>query len=166
MKKTSLCKSALLTLLLVACGGEETGDTSNTGDNGEVVCRSFEDQAACDAAPDFVFEDGSYARCGWFEGSVFTRNGDSCSMDAGNIGICLPEGSTQMSCTFTGMDQTYSSCVGVLDQDDVPPYWVVTSSGETLLVNNLCGPTIKDDMSGRCGRGVDDDPPECECPCL
>jgi hypothetical protein len=151
-----------LATLTTACASDDSG---TSGDDGAIVCRSYADQNACAAAPDFTFDDGSYARCQWFEGEMFERSGDSCGGGA-SAGVCLSVGPTQMSCTYNSLDQTYPTCSGQFTMDDVPPYWVATDAGETILLSDVCGPTIVDDMAGRCGKSVDDDSPECECPCL
>jgi hypothetical protein len=150
--------SPLLFCLVFACGDEpaETGA-------GPARCRDYTDQAACTAEENALLDDGSMGRCAWHEGTVNDRSGDACTQ-GDSVGVCVGAGSTQMSCTYTAMNQTYPSCEGIFGEDDVPPFWIATNDGRTILVENLCGPTVNDDMAGRCGRP--DDPPECECACL
>ena len=154
---------ALPFISLLALSPACSDAASDTDTDGTVTCRMYTEQAACEAEMNATLDDGSVGRCAWHEGMVYERSGDTCSTGA-TVGVCVGAGSTQMSCTYTAMNQTYPSCEGVFGEDDVPPYWIETNDGQTILVENLCGPTIKDDLAARCSRT--DDPAECECPCL
>lgn len=140
----------------LACGGEGGGDT------GDIDCRALLAEADCMAAGTFELDDGRTGSCRWFTGQATSRSGDVCNSGASQ-GICLAAGPTQMNCTYAPLDEAYPATCG--GTTAVPDIWV-RDGDEVLLLSNVCGPSVADPMSGRCGADPGSEPAQCECLCL